>query len=110
MEAQWLVEDPLYGCAGIISQLQEEIQPTQCELTRTRAQLAIVLVHGAQLQGSTAALPPPQPQRDDGQHVLVAQMQGQGQGKAVPLLDRPGRRPPRPRRAWAEAGRGGDVT
>ncbi|VAI29504.1 unnamed protein product [Triticum turgidum subsp. durum] len=47
MEAQWLVEDPVYGCDGIISQLQEEIQPTQCKLTRTRAQLAIVPVHGA---------------------------------------------------------------
>ncbi|KAF6993967.1 hypothetical protein CFC21_010774 [Triticum aestivum] len=132
MEAQWRVEDPVYGCAGIISQLQEEIQPTQCELARTRAQLAIVPVHGAQLQGSTAALPPPQPQRDEGHRVPVAQMQGQGQGKAVSLLDpddghrvavaqmqgqgeavslldRPGRRPSRPRRAKAGAGRGGDV-
>nr|CDM85865.1 unnamed protein product [Triticum aestivum]CDM86541.1 unnamed protein product [Triticum aestivum] len=47
MEAQWLVEGPVYGCDGIINQLQEEIQPTQCKLTRTRAQLSIVLVHGA---------------------------------------------------------------
>ena len=85
MEAQWRVEDPVYGCDGIISQLQEEIQPTQCKLTRTRAQLAIVLVHDAQLQDSTAALPPPQPQRDDGHRVPVAQRQRQGE--AVALLD-----------------------
>nr|XP_020171567.1 LOB domain-containing protein 24-like [Aegilops tauschii subsp. strangulata] len=79
MEAQWRVEDPVYGCAGIISRLQEEIPATQCELARTRAQLAIVPAHGAQLQGSTAALPP---QRDDGHRVPVTQMQGQGQGEA----------------------------
>ncbi|XBI91608.1 hypothetical protein VPH35_028891 [Triticum aestivum] len=133
MEAWWLVEDPVYVCDGIISQLQEEIQPTQCKLTMTRAQLAIVPVHGAQLQDSTAALPPPQPQRDDGHRVPVPHMQGQGhgkvvllldpdnghrvtiaqmqgQGEAVSLLNRPGRQPPRPRRAEAEAGRGGGIT
>ncbi|KAF7051136.1 hypothetical protein CFC21_059411, partial [Triticum aestivum] len=82
MEAQWRVEDPVYGCAGIISQLQEEIQATQCELARTRAQLAIVPAHGAQLQ---ALPPPPPPQPDDGHSVPVAQRQGQGE--AVPLLD-----------------------
>ncbi|KAF7062361.1 hypothetical protein CFC21_068970 [Triticum aestivum] len=86
MEAQWRVEDPVYGCTGIISQLQEEIQATQCELARTRAQLAIVPAHGAQLQGSTVALPPPpQHQRDDGHRVPISQMQGLGE--AVPLLD-----------------------
>ncbi|KAI4995510.1 hypothetical protein ZWY2020_035413 [Hordeum vulgare] len=87
MEARWRVEDPVYGCSGVISQLQEEILATQCELARTRAQLAIVLAHGARLQGSTVALPPPQPQpqRDDGHRVPVAQRQAQGE--AVPLLD-----------------------
>ncbi|XBI79616.1 hypothetical protein VPH35_089021 [Triticum aestivum] len=107
MEAQWLVEDPVYG-----------FQPTQCKLTRTRAQLAIVPVHAAARQR------PPRPRRvdarprqgkavplldpDDGHRFAVAQMQGQGE--AVPLLDRPEQRPPRRHRAGAEAGRGGDVT
>lgn len=87
MEAQWRVEDPVYGCTGVISRLQEEILTTQCELARTQAQLAIVLAHGRQLQGPTVFLPPPQPhpQGDDDHHVPVAQRQGQGE--AVPLLD-----------------------
>ncbi|XBH58764.1 hypothetical protein VPH35_080145 [Triticum aestivum] len=87
MEAQWRVEDPVYGCTGVISQLQEEILATQCELARTQAQLAIVHAHGAQLQDSTVAFPPPQPQprRIDGHHVPVAQRQGQEE--AAPLLD-----------------------
>lgn len=76
MEAQWRVGDPVYGCTGVINRLQEEILATQCELARTRAQLAIVLAHGARLHHQTPhSVPPPPPQRVGGHRVAVAQRQ-----------------------------------
>ncbi|KAL6900766.1 hypothetical protein ACP4OV_005442 [Aristida adscensionis] len=66
-EAQWRVRDPVYGCTGVISRLQEEIRAAQRELARTRAQLAVqVQVHGgapapapAQAQHCYSFAPPP---------------------------------------------------
>ncbi|KAL6644518.1 hypothetical protein ACP70R_016126 [Stipagrostis hirtigluma subsp. patula] len=49
-EAYWRVQDPVYGCTGVISRLQEEIRAAQRELARTRAQLAVQM-HG----GGTAS-------------------------------------------------------
>ena len=83
MEAQWRVGDPVYGCTGIINQLQEEILAAQCELARTRAQLDMVVAHGAQLQQQAHVLVAPlprSPQRVGGQHhVAVAQRQEEAQ-------------------------------
>ncbi|KAL6661117.1 hypothetical protein ACP70R_000501 [Stipagrostis hirtigluma subsp. patula] len=50
-EAYWRVQDPVYGCTGVISRLQEEIRAAQRELARTRAQLAV------QMHGGGAAAP-----------------------------------------------------
>ncbi|WVZ92113.1 hypothetical protein U9M48_038202 [Paspalum notatum var. saurae] len=55
-EAQWRVQDPVYGCTGIIHRLQQEILAVQHELATTRAQLAM-LAHGA----PAAHQPPPRP-------------------------------------------------
>jgi hypothetical protein len=56
----------VYGCAGIISRLQDDMRAVQCELARTRAQLAIAV------NGRQAALPPPRA----GAHNVDMQMQG----------------------------------
>jgi hypothetical protein len=87
MEAQWRVGDPVYGCTGIINRLQEEILAAQCELARTRAQLDIVVTHGAQLQLQAPvplAPPPHSPQRAGGQHQTAAVAHRQ---EEVPFLD-----------------------
>ncbi|XP_006660281.1 LOB domain-containing protein 24-like [Oryza brachyantha] len=47
MEAYWRVQDPVYGCTGIINRLQDEIRAVQCELARTQALLAIALAAAA---------------------------------------------------------------
>ncbi|RLN03975.1 LOB domain-containing protein 24-like [Panicum miliaceum] len=60
-EARWRVQDPVYGCTGIIDRLQQEIRAVQHELARTRAQLA-VHARGAPPQGTQQPmlpLPPP---------------------------------------------------
>ncbi|CAL5013598.1 unnamed protein product [Urochloa decumbens] len=68
-EARWRVQDPVYGCTGIIDRLQQEIRAVQHELATTRAQLAAVHVRGAAAAAAPAQLlrmlppllpPPPQ--------------------------------------------------
>ncbi|CAO2207309.1 unnamed protein product [Urochloa humidicola] len=54
-EARWRVQDPVYGCTGVIDRLQQEIRAVQRELATTRAQLAAVHMHG----GSAVAAAPP---------------------------------------------------
>ena len=74
MEAQWLVEDPVYGCDGIINQLQEEIsahaerarQDVGAARDRPRAQCAAAGYHGCSSAAAAA--------RDDGHRVPDAQM------------------------------------
>ncbi|XP_062195320.1 LOB domain-containing protein 24-like [Phragmites australis] len=66
-EAHWRVQDPVYGCAGIIDRLQEEIRAVQRELASTRAQLAVMHMSGTATQLSAprqgaqplSPLPPP---------------------------------------------------
>ncbi|KAL5218541.1 hypothetical protein ABZP36_019225 [Zizania latifolia] len=64
-EAYRRVQDPVYGCAGGINRLQEEIRAAQCELAWTHAQIAM---HGAgaaaHAQTTTTNHQPSQ--RDDG--------------------------------------------
>ncbi|CAD6264768.1 unnamed protein product [Miscanthus lutarioriparius] len=56
-EAHWRVQDPVYGCTGIIHRLQQEIRDVQHQLATTRAQLAMH-VHGT---APPSPLLPPQP-------------------------------------------------
>lgn len=41
-EAQCRIEDPVYGCVGMISLLQSQIQNTQNLLAQTTAEIALV--------------------------------------------------------------------
>ncbi|CAN8324966.1 unnamed protein product [Cochlearia groenlandica] len=41
-EAQCRIEDPIYGCVGIISLLHSQIQTTQNLLAQTNAEIALV--------------------------------------------------------------------
>ncbi|CAL5056390.1 unnamed protein product [Urochloa decumbens] len=66
-EARWRVQDPVYGCTGVIDRLQQEIRAVQHELATTRAQLAAVHVRGGAAAEAAASaqllrMPPPLPQ------------------------------------------------
>ncbi|KGN57342.1 LOB domain-containing protein 24 [Cucumis sativus] len=41
-EAKCRIEDPVYGCVGIISQLQHELHVAETQLAKTRAEIACV--------------------------------------------------------------------
>ncbi|KAF0915584.1 hypothetical protein E2562_036767 [Oryza meyeriana var. granulata] len=69
-EAYRRVQDPVYGCAGVINRLQDEIRAAQCELAWTRAQIAMHRA-AAHARSSTRT----QRQRDDGGGVAGAPMQ-----------------------------------
>ncbi|KAF0898069.1 hypothetical protein E2562_001740 [Oryza meyeriana var. granulata] len=87
MEAYWRVQDPVYGCTGIINRLQEEIRAVQCDLAMTQAQIAIVLASGRQLQPPP---PPPPKQELAGRPPVVVREQVQkqeGEQSPPPLLD-----------------------
>jgi hypothetical protein len=55
-EARWRVQDPVYGCTGVIDRLQQEIRAVQHELATTRAQLAV------HVHAHRGAAPTPTPQ------------------------------------------------
>ena len=38
-EAECRVEDPVYGCVGVIARLHEQIDEAECELANTRADI-----------------------------------------------------------------------
>ncbi|TVU05062.1 hypothetical protein EJB05_48210, partial [Eragrostis curvula] len=61
-EARWRVQDPVYGSAGIIDRLHQQIRAAQRDLATTRAQLAIVqtqMHHGAAAMARHGAPRPP---------------------------------------------------
>jgi hypothetical protein len=60
-EAYRRVQDPVYGCAGVINRLQDQIRAAQCELAWTHAQIAM---HSAAAAHARTTLPPGQ--RDGG--------------------------------------------
>lgn len=41
-EAQCRIEDPVYGCVGIISQLYEQVHSAESELAKTQAEIAFL--------------------------------------------------------------------
>lgn len=62
VEARRRVQDPVYGCAGVVGHLQGEIRAAQCELARTQAQIA---VHAAVARAHPAPASLQQQQEDD---------------------------------------------
>lgn len=44
-EAQCRIEDPVYGCVGIITVLHNQIQKAENQLARTRAEIAVYSSH-----------------------------------------------------------------
>jgi hypothetical protein len=81
MEAYRRVQDPVYGCAGVIVRLQEEIRAAQSELARTQAQIAAQPAAPAthdQLMNAQAlaTLPPPQQAGDAPMMVQQEPFQG----------------------------------
>ncbi|CAN6281025.1 unnamed protein product [Urochloa humidicola] len=70
-EAHRRVQDPVYGCAGIVGRLQGEITAAQCELARTQAQIAVhAAAAGSQLNAPVPAAPPPQQQEQGDAQVM----------------------------------------
>ncbi|OEL23556.1 LOB domain-containing protein 12, partial [Dichanthelium oligosanthes] len=68
MEAHRRVQDPVYGCAGIVGRLQGEITAVQCELARIQAQIAVHAAASAtQLNAPAPAAMPQQQEQGDGQ-------------------------------------------
>ncbi|RLN20070.1 hypothetical protein C2845_PM02G45480 [Panicum miliaceum] len=55
VEAHRRVEDPVYGCAGIVGRLQGEIRAAQCELARTHAQIAVHAAAAARVRPAVDA-------------------------------------------------------
>ncbi|XP_040377752.1 LOB domain-containing protein 24-like [Oryza brachyantha] len=78
-EAYRRVQDPVYGCAGVINRLQDEIRAAQCELAWTNAQIAM---HRAAAHARTAASTS-QWQRSNGGGADGARTQHQQQ-QAIP--------------------------
>ncbi|CAL4944779.1 unnamed protein product [Urochloa decumbens] len=83
VEAQRRVQDPVYGCAGIVGRLQGEIRAAQCELARTQAQIA---VHAAVARAQPAAVDA-QLMRAPGQAAPPQQQQEQGYAQVVMQQD-----------------------
>ncbi|ESQ32825.1 hypothetical protein EUTSA_v10005497mg [Eutrema salsugineum] len=51
-EAKCRVEDPVYGCVGIIYFLQTQIQKTESLLAKTQAEIAVAQIKHSQAQNS----------------------------------------------------------
>lgn len=73
VEARRRVQDPVYGCAGVVGHLQGEIRATQCELARTQAQIA---VHAAVARAHPAPAPLQEEEEDDDDDDAREQFQG----------------------------------
>ena len=79
VEAHRRVQDPVYGCAGVVGRLQGEIRAVQCELARTQAQIA---VHAAAAGRARPAVDAPQ-LNAPAQAALSQQQQEQGDALAM---------------------------
>lgn len=53
LEAQCRVQDPVYGCAGIISKLSQQIQDTEVELAKIKTQIAYHKLHNQQFDSES---------------------------------------------------------
>ncbi|GJN04027.1 hypothetical protein PR202_ga21536 [Eleusine coracana subsp. coracana] len=91
-EAQWRVRDPVYGSAGIIDRLQQQISAAQRDLATTRAELAMARpVAGAQPPPPLMTLPPPPPPASvhvcNAGHLLAVQAPRDEAEEEEPLMD-----------------------
>ena len=96
VEAHRRVQDPVYGCAGVVGRLQGEIRAVQCELARTQAQIAVhaaaaararPAVGAAQLNAPAQAAPSQQQQQQQQQGDALAMQQDPFQGLDALLVD-----------------------
>ncbi|PUZ38993.1 hypothetical protein GQ55_9G242100 [Panicum hallii var. hallii] len=83
VEAHRRVQDPVYGCAGIVSRLQGEIRAVQCELARTQAQIAVHATAAARARPAVGAAQLNAP----AQAALTQQQQDPFQGLDALLVD-----------------------
>jgi hypothetical protein len=79
VEAHRRVQDPVYGCAGIVGRLQGEIRAVQCELARTQAQIAVHAAAAARARSPVGAAQLNAP----AQAALTQQQQEQGDALAM---------------------------
>ncbi|TVU05064.1 hypothetical protein EJB05_48212, partial [Eragrostis curvula] len=98
-EARWRVQDPVYGSAGIIDSLHQQIRAAQRDLATTRADLAFVqMMHamarhgaprtaGAQPSPSTLFLPPPAAEVRNGSGRLLAARHAEEEEEEAPPMD-----------------------
>ncbi|KAI6672093.1 hypothetical protein NL676_006978 [Syzygium grande] len=68
-EAIARVQDPVYGCVGIITQLQQQISHIHSEIMKTKGEM--IAHHSAHSQHH----PPPQPQGDPSWSISLHQQQ-----------------------------------
>lgn len=53
LEAQCRIQDPVYGCVGIISKLSQQIQDTEVELAKIKTQIAYHKLQNQQFEGES---------------------------------------------------------
>ncbi|XP_060671842.1 LOB domain-containing protein 24-like [Ziziphus jujuba] len=52
-EAKCRIEDPIYGCAGIISQLHQQIHNAESQVAKIRAQIAFLNSNAHEMESNT---------------------------------------------------------
>ncbi|KAG4172244.1 hypothetical protein ERO13_A12G260800v2 [Gossypium hirsutum] len=52
LEAQYRIEDPVYGCVGLISLLQQQIHDIERQLAMTQAEIAFRARHPQAVEGN----------------------------------------------------------
>ncbi|XP_061995747.1 LOB domain-containing protein 24-like [Rosa rugosa] len=70
-EAESRIQDPVYGCAAIIFQLQQQIYNTESELAKTRAEIAVIRSNG---KGKEPEVQPSTDQVHDGKLFLYVEL------------------------------------
>jgi hypothetical protein len=61
LEAQCRIQDPIYGCVGIISKLYQQIYDTEVELAKIKTQIACLKIQNHQqfeAESNLSSLPP----------------------------------------------------
>lgn len=53
LEAKSRIQDPVYGCVGIISKLYQQIHETEIELAKTQTQIAFHKLQNQQFEDGT---------------------------------------------------------
>ncbi|GJN15691.1 hypothetical protein PR202_gb02627 [Eleusine coracana subsp. coracana] len=91
-EAQWRVRDPVYGSAGIIDRLQQQISAAQRDLATTRAEIAMARHASRPVQQPPPLMtlpppPPPPPALCNVRHLLAMQAPHEEVVEEEPLMD-----------------------